>query len=179
MSLLGFLRNTQHNRIQGDNATKGNDEQTRLWNWAIHEDSLMTTRVSVFLLAESILIAVTATVVNTFAGLHSAKNLLRIEIFGLAIALILAGVALTLIFWYILNLNYQGLKILMAQLKALDPMYLQLDKKRKEDRNANRYFRTVFRHKGANDTINNLLPFTILIIWCVIAIFAIAIFVTH
>ena len=67
----------------------------------------------------------------------------------------------------------------MAQLKALDPMYLQLDKKRKEDRNANRYFRTAFCHKGANDTINNLLPFTILIIWCVIAIFAIAIFVTH
>lgn len=178
MSLLRVWRNTGASKVQGNVTNQPDDERARLWNWALHEDDLLTTRVSVFLLAESILIAVTATVINSLSGLHSVKSLLRVEVFGFASMLILAGIALTLIFWYILNLNYQGLKVLMNRMKKLDSMYRDLDAERREGRDANWYYRKVF-HRGANDTINNLLPLTLLIIWCVIGIFAIVIFISH
>jgi hypothetical protein len=152
-------------------------ERDRLWAWGLHEDNLLSTRVSVFLLAQSILIAVTAAVINTFAGFRSSQHLLRAEVFGLAIALNLAGIALTLIFWYILGLNYRGVKILAARLRSLDEMYEQLDTKRREDRADYWPYRVIF-HRGANDIINNFLPFVILLIWCLIAAFSVVIFVS-
>jgi hypothetical protein len=149
-----------------------------LWAWALHEDDLLGARVSVFLLAQSILIAVTAAVINTFAGFRPAQHLLRAEVFGLAIALNLAGAALTLIFWYILSLNYRGVKILAARLKSLDEMYEQLDAKRREDRSEYWPYRAIFR-RGANDMINNILPLTVFLIWCIVAAFSVVIFVSQ
>lgn len=157
---------------------KSNDERDRLWTWALHEDDLLGARVSVFLLAQSILIAVTAAVINTFAGFRPSQHLLRTEVFGLAIALNLAGIALTLIFWYILNLNYRGVKIIAAQLKNLDKMYEEVDEKRHKDRVEYWPYSAIF-HRGVNDTINNLLPLTIFLIWCIVASFSVAIFVSH
>jgi hypothetical protein len=179
MRFLGMFRKSRRIDFESMDDAGLNDERSRLWNWATHEDDLLTTRVSVFLLAESILIAVTATVVNTFAGLHSARHIVRIEVFALAIALDLAGLVLTLIFWYILTLNYRGLKVLVGRLKDLDKMYADLDKARREDRSKYLYFRTVFHKTGANDTINNVLPLTILAIWCIVGAFAVAIFVSQ
>jgi hypothetical protein len=110
---------------------KSDGDKIRLWNWVMHEDNLLSTRISFFLLAQSILIAVTAALVNTLVGLHGAHHVVRIEVFGLAISLDLAGAALTLMFWYIFNMNENGLIILTQRLQAIDEMYRELGKLRR------------------------------------------------
>src|SRR5438105_3483791 len=95
------------------------DEIDRLWDYFMHEDNLLATRVSVFLLAQSILIAVTASLINTVAGLsHSSHSALRPEIFGLTAALILAGLGFTLIFWYVFALNFDNIGTTIELLRA-------------------------------------------------------------
>lgn len=131
--------------------------------------------MSFFLLAQSILIAVSAATSNTLAGLHSAHHLVRVEVFGLAISLDLAGLALTLIFWFIFNMNSSGLAILTERLRSLDEMYADLSRKWQEERL--RYWYSPLLHPhGSNRTVKNFLPPVILLFWCAITIFSVAIF---
>jgi hypothetical protein len=157
---------------------KSDDDKIRLWNWVMHEDNLLSTRISFFLLAQSILIAVTAALVNTLAGLHGAHHFVRVEVFGLAISLDLAGAALTLMFWYIFNMNENGLIILTQRLQAIDEMYRELGKLRRAERQNHWYFRTIFRRNGPNVAIKNLLAPIVLFIWLAMLIFAVAIYLT-
>jgi hypothetical protein len=113
--------------------------------------------MSFFLLAQSILIAVSAAIGSTLAGLHSAHRLVRAEVFGLAVSLDLAGLALTLIFWFIFNMNSNGLAILTERLRALDGMYADLSKKWQEERLSHWYSRILHPH-GSNRTVKNFLP---------------------
>jgi hypothetical protein len=162
-----------------DNA-KRDDQLGRLWVWAMHEDDNLMSGVSLFLLAQSILIAVTASLVNTFAGLRPVQHVVRVEVFGLAMALDLAGLALTLIFWYHFTVTLRGIWVLIERLKELDKeLYADLARKRDEDRSQLWVHRRIFRHMGAEDAVYHLLPLTVLIIWCIVAAFAIAIFSSH
>ncbi len=145
----------------------------------MHEDDLFSTRVSFFLLAQSILIAITAAVINAFAGLRSTADLARTELFGLAIALDLFGVVLTAISWWIFTMNENGLAILTNQLKALDPMYTYLDRLRQEERSTHWYYRTILRRKAPNRAIKMLVLPLILLVWLTVAAFAIAIYFTR
>jgi hypothetical protein len=158
---------------------KASDERDRLWRWVLHEDNILATRVSFFLLAESILIAITATTVNTFAGLPARQQLVRDEVFGLAIALGVAGFALTGIFWYVFKINYHSVTVLTKRLRLLDDLYKDLDDCRKLERQDIWYFRGLFRGHGVNWVVNNLLPEIILLIWSVVTYSAVAIFLSH
>jgi hypothetical protein len=180
MRLLGLFRNAHRADFSSMDNAKHNDQLGRLWIWAMHEDDNLTSGVSLFLLAQSILIAVTASLVNTFAGLHPAQHIVRVEVFGLAMALDLAGLALTLIFWYHFTVSLRGIWVLIERQKELDKeLYADLARKREEDRSQLWFHRMIFRHLGADDAIYHLLPLTVLIIWCIVAAFAIAIFASH
>ena len=99
-----------------------NDEEdiSQLWLWVRHEDNLLASRVSFFLLAQSILIAVAASLVNTLTGLsHPAAASLRREVFGLAIAIDIAGLTLTLVFWYVFRLNFLSIGTAMDELNSI------------------------------------------------------------
>lgn len=162
-----------------EDSLKAGDERDRLWRWVFHEDNILATRVSFFLLAESILVAITAATINTFAGLSASQRLVRDEVFGLAIALGISGFALTGIFWYVFKINHHSLTVLTKRLRLLDDLYKDLDNRRQYERQRIWYFRELFRGHGVNWVINNLLPVLTLLVWCVIASFAIAIFLSH
>lgn len=66
----------------------------------------------------------------------------------------------------------------MARLKVLDDMYRDLDEARRRERAEHWYFR-LFRRKGANWVVNNVLPVLILFIWLLVAAFSVAIFVSR
>jgi hypothetical protein len=149
-----------------------------LWQMMHHEDNLLATRVSVFLVAESILIAVAAAMTNTGAGLaHTAKSPVRPELFGMTISISLAGLALTLVFWYVLSLNFDNVGALMDELK-IDDLGLRVLRKRAERRNARWHFRIIFRGKGMNWVISNVLPLIFLFLWGVTVVFSVLIFFT-
>jgi hypothetical protein len=180
MRFLGLFRNSYRADFSSMDNAKKNDQLGRLWIWAMHEDDNLMSGVSIFLLAQSILIAVTASLVNTFAGLHPEQHIVRVEVFGLAMALDLAGLASTLIFWHHFAISLRGIWVLIERLKELDKeLYADLARRREEDRSQLWFHRTVFRHAHADDAIYHLLPLTVLIIWCIVAAFAIAIFASH
>jgi hypothetical protein len=144
------------------------DDTDRLWDYFMHEDNLLASRVSVFLLAQSILIAVAASLVNTLAGLsHSSHSALRPGMFGLAAAIVLAGLGLVVIFWYIFTLNFDNIGVTIVQLRA-DPLYVRLAHEQAKKRNSHWYFRLVFQKKGMNWTIVNGLPIGLIFLWLVI-----------
>jgi hypothetical protein len=150
----------------------------RLWDYFKHEDNLLATRVSVFLLAQSILIAVTASLINTVVGLsRSPHSALRPEIFGLTIAIILAGLSLTLIFWYVFTLNFDNIGITIERMKV-DPLYIKLLQDRAKKRQSHWYFRLIFQRKGMNWIITNGLPVGLIFLWCIIGAFLLAVFLS-
>ena len=180
MRFLSLFRNSYRDDLSSMDNAKHNDQVGRLWIWAMHEDDNLMSGVSLFLLAQSILIAVTASLVNTFSGLRPAQHIVRVEVFGLAMALDLAGLTLTLIFWYHFTISLRGIWVLIERLKELDKeLYADLARKRKEDRSQLWSHRTFFRHMDAEDAVYHLLPLTVLIIWFIVAAFAIAIFASH
>lgn len=77
MKFLGHLRGPGRPALGAAPAAELRVEADRLWHWAMHEDDLLASRVSFFLLAQSVLIAVTAAVVGTSASLGSARHLIR------------------------------------------------------------------------------------------------------
>jgi hypothetical protein len=136
------------NKHQPTELTAKRDDIDRLWDYCKHEDNLLATRVSIFLVAQSILIAVAASLINTSTGLsRSPHPSLRPEIFGLTATLIVAGLGLTLISWYIFTLNFDSIGITMELLKA-DPLYFKLMDTRARRRNSRWQFRVIFRKRG-------------------------------
>lgn len=158
---------------------KPSDERERLWRWLLHEDAILAARMSSFLLAQSILIAIAAGVISALAGLPLSHRAVRAEVFGLSVALILAGVSLTLIFWYILNVNHSGIKVMAKELKALDGLYKRLDELKKKERLNRWRFGGVPNRHGVYWIINNLQTTAIFLVWCLVAAFATAIFVSR
>lgn len=144
----------------------------------MHEDNLLASRVSVFLLAQSILIAVTASLINTFAGpSRSSSKELRPEIFTLSLVLTTSGLCLTLISWYIFALNFHNIGITMDLLEA-DPLYVKLRNIQAVKRESRRYFRKIFRRKGMNWIIINGLSTGLITIWVAMGSLLVASFVS-
>jgi dolichol kinase len=66
-------------------------------------------------------------------------------VFGLAMALDLAGLALTLIFWYQFTISLRGIWVLIERQKELDKeLYADLARKREEDRSQLWFHRMIF-----------------------------------
>lgn len=154
------------------------DDRERLWRWVLHEDDILATRMSSFLLTQSILIAITAGVISALAGLHSAHRTLRIEVFGLSLALGVAGIFLTLAFWHIVNINHNGIRVMTRELRNLDALYKRLDEQRQSERRDRVHFGTVLDRRGVYWVINNLQPAAILVTWLLVLGFAAAIFLS-
>lgn len=132
----------------------------------MHEDELLASRVSFFLLAQSILIAATASSINTFVGLSKPTDrALRPEIFYLSLALSIVGLFLTLISWYVLKLNFINIGIVMERLKAADPLYTKLEEAKRATRQSLWYFRPIFRENGVNRVVTHKLPLTLMLLW--------------
>ncbi len=147
----------------------------RLWRLYIHDDTLLATRVSYFLLAQSILIAVTASLVNTIAGFqHHSQFVLRREVFGLSIAINAAGLVLTIVFWYVFTLNFDNVGAVLDMLRDLDPIYLEMRRRQAERRHSHWYYHVIFRKKGMNWVVVNFLPAILVILWCIVGAFALA-----
>jgi hypothetical protein len=122
----------------------------RMGEQLLENRNLLATRVSVFLVAQSILIAVAASLANTLTSLsRSSNSALRSEMFGLTAALAITGLSLTVISWYIFTLNFDNIGGTMERLRA-DPLFVKLMLDRSKKRNSHWYFRTVFRKKGMN-----------------------------
>ena len=86
---------------------------------------------------------------------------------------------LTGIFWYVFKINYHSVTVLTNRLRLLDDLYRDLDDKRQYERQRIWYFRKLFHGHGVNWAINNLLPVLTLLVWCVVASFAVAIFLSY
>jgi len=158
-------------------------EADQLFESLTHQDNLLAARVSVFLLAESILIAVTAALVNTIASIKVGPgSSIRLEIFIMAIILGVAGFVLTLIFWYIFTLNFINVGVLLQELDrahaAINPNNIRLRVKTEiaERRNHRWFYRVAFRRKGMNWIIVNALPAVFLFLWSATAVFSFIIF---
>jgi hypothetical protein len=152
----------------------------RLWQIFTHDDNLLATRVSFFLLAESILIAAAASLINTVTNLTRPAELdLRGEIFGLSIAIILAGLGLTLLFWYIFRLNFDNIGAALDMIRTTDSIYRTAARKQSERRHNHRYFPMVFRKKGMNWITINVLSLGFMLLWCVVGSFSLIIFISH
>jgi hypothetical protein len=137
------------------------------------------TRVSFFLLAQSILIAVAASLVNTVAGLHDVtQQPLRREMFGLSIAIGAVGLFLALVFWYVFTLNFDNVGVDIDMLKAIDPFYETARSNQAARRHSHWYYRPIFRKKGMNWVVVNVLPVSIVVLWCTVGAFGIAIFLS-
>jgi hypothetical protein len=158
----------------------------QLLRWVIHEDDILASRVSFFLLAQSILIAVTASLINTMTSLsHRSESSLRWEVLGLASAITVAGIALTIIFWYVFWLNFLSLGSYQDELTAImnhqdsANFRSRIHSTRLERRNANWFYRILFRRKGMNWMVTNGLPGIILLLWSALAIFGIIISISN
>jgi hypothetical protein len=67
----GYMR---FNRPAPKDYSEKDDDRNVIWNWIMHEDNLLSTRISFFLLVQSILIATAATLLNSSIGLHVANS---------------------------------------------------------------------------------------------------------
>ena len=158
----------------------------RLWQWTIHEDDILASRVSFFLVAQSILIAITASLVNSVAGISDATQpSLRQEVFGLAIAINAVGVLLTFVFWYVLWLNFISVGASMDELTSLmnqrsdDNIRARVHARRYGRRNKSWIYRVLFRKKGMNWMVTNALPVITLFLWSIVGAFSIVIFISR
>jgi hypothetical protein len=150
-------------------------------DWIFHEDDLLAERVSFFLLAQSILVAVAASMLNTLANSSSGRHSPHAEVLAIAIAIDVAGLSFSVVFWYVFRLNYENIGTIMEERNlALDRTYgpdnyyakVQADRQRR--RNTRWYARIVFRGKGMNWIIVNVLPVGFIILWCLIGVITLA-----
>ena len=190
-SLMGPEESKGKGQLSQQPGSKGRTSQSSdddkdidwLWQWLIHEDNILASRVSFFLVAQSILIAITASLVNSVAGLsHASQSSLRQEVFGLAIAINVVGVILTIVFWYVLWLNFIGVGASMDELTSVmnrrndDNIRARIYARRSERRNRSWIYRVFFGKKGMNWMVTKALPMIILFLWCIVAAFSIVIF---
>jgi hypothetical protein len=146
------------------------DNIEHLWNFFMHEDDLLATRVSVFLLAQSILIAVVASLINTVSGLSKASHpALRPELIALCLVLTAAGFGFTLIFWYVFVLNFDNIGVTMDLLREVDPLYVKIATIGAKKRKSRWYFKIIFRRRGMNWIVINGISSGLIILWLAMA----------
>jgi hypothetical protein len=136
--------------------------------------------VSFFLLAESILIAAAASLINTVTNLTRPAELdVRGEIFALSIAISLAGLGSTLLFWYIFRLNFDNIGAALDMLRSTESIYGKAARRQSDRRHGHRYFPIIFRKKGMNWITINVLSLGFIFLWCIVGSFSLIIFLSH
>jgi hypothetical protein len=149
----------------------------RLWEIFAHDDDLLAQRVAFFLVAESILIATAASLINTTASLRPLDQAdVRAEMFSMSIVFILAGLGLTTIFWYIFRLNFDNIGASLELLRESSSIYAVLHQKQSERRRSRRYLPRTFNVRGMNWVTVNCLTAGLMVIWFLAGIFSVLIF---
>jgi hypothetical protein len=152
----------------------------RLWEIFAHDDDLLAQRVAFFLVAESILIATAASLINATASLKSTGRVdVRAEMFSLSTVFILAGLGLTAIFWYIFRLNFDNIGASLELLRESSSIYAVLHQKQSERRRSRRYLPRTFNEHGMNWVTVNCLTAGLMVIWILAGIFALLIFLAR
>jgi hypothetical protein len=152
----------------------------RLWQVFGHDDDLLAQRVAFFLLAESILLATAASLVNTVAGHQrsSAPVSVRDYIFWLAIFVILGGLGLTIVFWYVFRLNFDNVGADLDLLRESHSIYAMISDRQSVRRHSHKFFPALFRRRGINWVTVNCLALGFMLLWSITGIFAVLIFVS-
>jgi hypothetical protein len=168
---------------RSDGSGRDNDLD-QLWQWLRHENDVLVARVSVFLLAQSILIAVTASLVNTLVGAGDKNSHIKPEIFALALILSLAGLALALLFWYVFLLNFDNIGAVQQELNTTlgdseNNIWTSVRREQRRRRDDHWSYRLIFRRKGMNWIIVHALPVGAVILWCAMLAFGLAAFFTQ
>lgn len=153
----------------------------RLWQVFAHDDDLLAQRVAFLLVAESILLATAASLINTIAGhLGSGATVsVRDYIFWLAIFVILGGLGLTIVFWYVFRLNFDNVGADLDMLRESHSVYALISERQSVRRHSHRFFPALFRRRGMNWVTVNCLTLGFILLWSITGIFAVLIFVSR
>ena len=169
--------------MQTDKRAEGPIEEKdigRLWEIFAHDDDLLAQRVAFFLIAESILIATAASLINATAGLSLPGQVdIRAEMFSMSIVFILAGLGLTSIFWYIFRLNFDNIGASLDLLRESSPLYAILHQRQSQRRSSRRYLPRTFNAHGINWVTVNCLTAGLMVIWILAGVFAVLVFLAH
>jgi hypothetical protein len=121
-------------------------ELDRLWGWGLHEDELLVNRMSVSLLAQSILL-VAAVGILTAANAGMADRIVEI-------VLDIVGLTITVSLWHVFTLHAAHIKILSDEQKNLEPrdaLYARVHSQMAESRERSWVQRHIFgRTRGTN-----------------------------
>lgn len=152
----------------------------RLWQYFTHDDNQFAQRVAFFLVAESIFLATAASLVNAVAGMTSlSRSELRAEVFAFSLIIILAGLSLSVIFWYIFRLNFDDIGASLDLISGSDSVYALVRRRQAERRRRHRHLPALFRRRGKNWVTVNCLGLGFIAIWVCTAVFAILVFASH
>jgi hypothetical protein len=164
----------------GDGVNLEEHELDRVWQVFAHDDDLLAQRVAFFLVAESILLATAASLVNAVSGMTSrAHGVLRAEIFSFALIIVLAGMGLSVVFWYVFRLNFDNIGASLDLLKNSQSIYGLIKRRQHERRRGRKYISAIFHKRGVNWATVNCLGFGFVTIWAFTGIFAILVFASH
>lgn len=152
----------------------------RLWQYFTHDDDQFAQRVAFFLVAESIFLATAASLVSAVAGMTLASRAeLRAEVFSFSLVIILAGLSLSVIFWYIFRLNFDDIGASLELIASTDSMYSLVRRKQAERRRAHKRLPALFSRRGKNWVTVNCLGIGFIAIWVFTGAFAILVFASH
>jgi hypothetical protein len=148
-------------QVTGSQPGVSMNDLDRLWNWGLHEDELLVNRMSVSLLAQSILL-VAAVGILTAAHAGTADQIVEI-------ILDVAGIAITASLWHVFTLHAGHIKILSDEQKVLEPdnaLYARIHKKVAHRRNRSWVQRHIFgSSRGTKWIMANVISAAILVIW--------------
>ena len=105
------------------------------------EDELFTRRVNLFLVAESLFFV-------SYVTLLTISDLNKCNLF----IIIFLGIAVTVMYWFILSIQIENIKRLKDRLEGIDPIY----KKKK---------REIMKPGHANTVLGIILPVVFLVAW--------------
>jgi hypothetical protein len=136
-------------------------ELDRLWNWGLHEDELLVNRMSVSLLAQSILLVAS---VGILTAAHAGTAGRIVEII-----LDVVGITITASLWHVFTLHADHIKILSDEQRALEPdtaLYARIHTKMARRRNRSWVQRHIFgSSRGTKWIMANVISAAILAIW--------------
>lgn len=136
-------------------------ELDRLWEWGLHEDELLVNRMSVSLLAQSILLVAAV-------GILTASNPGMADR-AIEIILDMAGITITVSLWHVFTLHADHIKILSGEQKNLeydDALYVRVHRQIAASRNRSWVQRRIFgASRGTKWIMANVISAAILAIW--------------
>ena len=160
-----------HNLVTGSDSVSSPEvrarEVERLWAWGMHEDGLLVNRMSVCLLAESILL-VSAVGILVAPSPGFGERLVQF-VFDVV------GIVITVALWHVFTLHADHIRLVSEELKNKDAAVYRYIHDLMAARRAGRFMqRRVFRGAGTKWIMSSFISGAILLIWLALLSAAIA-----